>query len=316
MSPQRRAALGSVFAAVGLVALKLVTGLFTGSLGLLSEAAHSIADSCNQGLMLVSLSRSERPPDEAHPFGYGKERFFWTFLVAVVIFLAGATFSIGDGVLRLLGKDVVTGSLLGGGGATRYWIDYVVLGIALVAEGTSLARAYRQTRDAAREAGYGLIAFVRISKEPTTKMVLSEDAVAVAGVVIAFAGVGLQQLTGSDVYDASAAILVGLLLVYVAYALGRDIRGLLIGEAARPDQRETLRRTIEERPEVDGVIELLTMMVGPKSLLVAARVDLADDIDSARVETVSNEIDDALREAVPEVDQVFLDATPGSGRRR
>jgi len=301
----------------GVIAIaKGLGGLVTGSSAMLAETAHSIADTFDQVLMLVSLRLGERQPDEEHPFGYGKERFFWTFLVAVVIFLAGAVFSIGDGVLRLLGKDVVSGSLLGGGGATRYWIDYVVLGIALVAEGTSLARAYRQTRDAAREAGYGLIAFVRISKEPTTKMVLSEDAVAVAGVVIAFAGVGLQQLTGSDVYDASAAILVGLLLVYVAYALGRDIRGLLIGEAARPDQRETLRRTIEERPEVDGVIELLTMMVGPKSLLVAARVDLADDIDSARVETVSNEIDDALREAVPEVDQVFLDATPGSGRRR
>ena len=116
-------------------------------------------------------------------------------------------------------------------------------------------------------------------------------------------------------YDAGAAILVGLLLIYVAYALGRDIRGLLLGEAARPDQRETLRRTIEAHDEVEDLLELLTMYVGPSSLLVTARVDLARGIDSDRIEQLSNEIDDELREAVPDVTQVFLDATPGSATR-
>jgi cation diffusion facilitator family transporter len=300
-------------AANALIAVsKALGGLATGSSAMLAETAHSLADTVDQVLLLVSLRLGERKPDEEHPFGYGKERFFWTFLVAVIIFLAGAIFSIGDGIMRLSGKELVSGSLFGGG--QRVWINYVVLAIALASEGTSLARAYRQTRKAAREAGYGFVEFVRISKEPTTKLVFSEDAVAVTGILVAFAGVALQQLTGSETYDAAAAILIGCLLVYVAYALGRDIRGLLIGEAARPDQRKRMRETIEGFDEVVEVLELLTMALGPKSILVAARIDLVDDVEGARVEALSNEIDDALREAVPAVDQVFLDATPGRAR--
>jgi cation diffusion facilitator family transporter len=188
-----------------------------------------------------------------------------------------------------------------------------VLGIAFASETTSLARAWRQTRKAARESGYGLVEYVRISKEPTTKMVLSEDAVAVAGVVVAFAGLGLQEVTGSQRWDAGAAVLIGLLLVYVAFALGRDIRGLLLGEAARPDQREALRRTLAEPDEVEEVVDLRTMYVGPKSLLVAARIDLADGVDSSRVEELANALDRRLRETDADVDQVFLDPTTRSG---
>jgi cation diffusion facilitator family transporter len=290
----------------GVIALaKGAGGLVTGSSAMLAETAHSLADTVDQVLLLVSLRLGERQPDEEHPFGYGKERFFWTFLVAVIIFLAGAVFSIGDGVLRLLGREVI-----GGGSGGRLWIDFVVLGIALVSETASLVRAWRQTRKGAREAGYGFVEYVRISKEPTTKMVLSEDAAAVAGVILAFAGVGLEEITGDQRWDAAAAILIGLLLVWVAYALGRDIRGLLLGEAARPDQRELLRQTLAAPDEVDDVVELLTMYVGPKSLLVAARIDLADGLDSSRVEELSSELDRRLRDADGDVDQVFLDPTP------
>ncbi|HJU36055.1 MAG TPA: cation diffusion facilitator family transporter [Gaiellaceae bacterium] len=309
MQGERRTVLIAL-AANGVIAVaKGIGGVLTGSSAMLAETAHSIADTVDQVLLLVSLRLGERQPDEEHPFGYGKDRFFWTFLVAVVIFLAGAIFSIGDGVTRLLGKD-----LLGSGGGGRVWINFLVLGIAFVSESTSLARAWRQTRRAAREAGYGLVEYVRVSKEPTTKMVLSEDLVAVTGVVVAFVGVLLQEITGDQRWDASAAVLIGLLLVYVAFALGRDIRGLLIGEAARPDQREALRRTLVEADEVDDVVELLTMYVGPKSLLVAARIDLAEGIESSRVEELSNELDRRLRDADGDVDQVFLDATPRATR--
>jgi divalent metal cation (Fe/Co/Zn/Cd) transporter len=143
-------------------------------------------------------------------------------------------------------------------------------------------------------------------------MVFSEDAVAVAGVVVAFIGLALQELTGSEAWDAGAAVLIGLLLVYVAYALGRDIRGLLLGEAARPDQRDALVRTLLEPDEVEEVVELLTMYTGPRSLLVAARIDLADGLDSSRIEQLSNELDRRLRDVEGDVDQVFLDPTPRS----
>jgi cation diffusion facilitator family transporter len=305
---ERRTVLIALAANAVIAVAKGAGGLITGSSAMLAETAHSIADTVDQVLLLVSLRLGERQPDEEHPFGYGKDRFFWTFLVAVIIFLAGAVFSIGDGVLRLLGRDV-----LGRSGGGRIWIDFVVLGIAFASETTSLARAWRQTRKAARESGYGLVEYVRISKEPTTKMVLSEDAVAVAGVVVAFAGLGLQEVTGSQRWDAGAAVLIGLLLVYVAFALGRDIRGLLLGEAARPDQREALRRTLAEPDEVDEVVDLRTMYVGPKSLLVAARIDLADGVDSSRVEELANALDRRLRETDADVDQVFLDPTTRSG---
>jgi cation diffusion facilitator family transporter len=304
MHGERRTVLIALVANGVIAVAKGVGGMVTGSSAMLAETAHSIADTVDQVLMLVSIRLGDREPDEEHPFGYGKDRFFWTFLVAVIIFLAGAIFSIGDGVLRLTGHEIL------GSGGGRVWIAFVVLGIAFVSEGTSFVRAFRQTRKGARESGLGLVEFVRISKEPTTKMVFSEDAVAVAGIVVAFAGLALQELTGSEKWDAAAAVLIGLLLIYVAYALGRDIRGLLLGEAARPDQREALHRTLQEPEEVEDVVELLTMYTGPRSLLVAARIDLADGVESRRVEQLASELDGRLREAVPDVDQVFLDPTP------
>ena len=304
MHGERRTVLIALAANAVIAVAKGVGGLVTGSSAMLAETAHSIADTVDQVLMLVSIRLGDRRPDEEHPFGYGKDRFFWTFLVAVIIFLAGAVFSIGDGVLRLTGHE-----LLGSGGSNQ-WVAFLVLGIAFVSEGISFVRAYGQTRSGARETGYGLVEFVRISKEPTTKMVFSEDAVAVSGVVVAFVGLLLQELTGSEAWDAGAAIVIGLLLVYVAYALGRDIRGLLLGESARPDQREALERALQEPDEVEEVVELLTMYTGPRSLLVAARIDLADGIEARRVEELANELDGRLRKAVPDVEQVFLDPTP------
>lgn len=256
---ERRTVLIALAANAVIAVAKGVGGLVTGSSAMLAETAHSIADTVDQVLMLVSIRLGDRRPDEEHPFGYGKDRFFWTFLVAVIIFLAGAVFSIGDGVLRLTGHE-----LLGSGGSNQ-WAAFLVLGIAFVSEGISFVRAYGQTRRGARATGYGLVEFVRISKEPTTKMVFSEDAVAVSGVVVAFVGLLLQELTGSEAWDAGAAIVIGLLLVYVAYALGRDIRGLLLGESARPDQREALERALQEPDEVEEVVELLTMYTGPRS---------------------------------------------------
>jgi cation diffusion facilitator family transporter len=302
MNGERRTVLIALVANAVIAVAKGVGGMATGSSAMLAETAHSVADTVDQALMLLSLRLGDREPDEEHPFGYGKERFFWTFLVAMVIFLAGAIFSIGDGVRRLLSS----GESQHGG----FWIAYVVLAVALVSEGISFLRAWRQTRRAAREAGLPLVRFVRVSKEPTTKTVLSEDAVAVVGVVIAFFGILLQELTGDHRWDAGSAIMIGLLLLYVAYALGRDVKGLLIGEAARPDERERLRQTIERFDEVDAVVDLRTMYVGPRSLLVAARLDLADGVDSERIERVSNEIERALRDAVPDVGDVFLDPTP------
>jgi cation diffusion facilitator family transporter len=261
----------------------------------------------NQVFLLVSLSLGDREPDEDHPFGYGKERFFWALLAAVFIFVSGALFSLWQGVHGLLVGETVEGG---------YLLTYGVLVFALVAEGSSWWRAAHQVRSEAATAGKPVRVYVRQSNDPTVKTVLFEDSAAVAGVLLALAGVGLHQLTGMAFFDAGASILIGVLLAYIAYRLGRDTKGLLIGEAARPEQREALRRTILAYPEVEAVLELLTMHLGPASLLVAVRLDLRDGLSSQQVEAVSTRIEAELAEVVPEVTQVFLDPTPRERHRQ
>jgi cation diffusion facilitator family transporter len=306
MHGERRTVLIALVANAVIALAKLVGGVAVGSAAMLAEGAHSIADTANQGLMLVSLRLGDRKADEQHPFGYGKERFFWTFLVAVMIFFAGAIFSIGEGVIRMFASNEEAGA---------FWVSYLILGVAAVAEGISFARALRQTRAASREADMSLLEFVRWSKEPTTKTVFSEDAAALAGLVIAFGGILLQQLTGDHRWDAGAAILIGLLLVAVAIALGRDVKGLLIGEAARERDRKAIRAAVEARAEVERLVDLRTMYVGPTALLVAARIDLAAGVDGDGIEKMAEEVDAELRRAVPDVSDVYLDPTPGGATR-
>jgi cation diffusion facilitator family transporter len=186
---------------------------------------------------------------------------------------------------------------------------------ALVADGASWWRAAHQVRNEAAAAGTPVRAYVRQSRDPTVKTVLFEDSAAVTGVLLALVGVGLHQLTGQGFFDAGASILIGVLLAYIAYRLGRDTKGLLIGEAARPEQREALRRAILAHPEVEAVLQLLTMHLGPGSLLVAVRLDLRDGLSSQQVEAVSTRIEVELAEVVPEVTQVFLDPTPRERHR-
>ncbi len=301
-SESRKTILAALAANLIIAIAKTAAGLLGHSAAMLAEAAHSVADTMNQVFLLVSLSLGDRKPDETHPFGYGKERFFWALLAAVFIFVSGAVFSLFEGVRTLLG-----GSL---GAETAFLISYVVLGFSLVAEGSSLLRAVAQVRGEARAAGKPLGRYLRDSNDPTVRTVLYEDSAAVTGVVLALVGVGLHNLTGNRAWEGIASIAIGALLVWVAYTLGRDTKHLLIGEGARPEQRERLRQVIARHPEVEAVLELLTMYLGPTTMLVAVRLDLRDDLTAGEVEQLSNQVDHELREADPDVSQVFLDATP------
>jgi cation diffusion facilitator family transporter len=287
-------------AANGVIAVaKGAAGLMTGSSSMLAEAAHSVADTTNQGMLLLSLSLAERPPDEEHPFGYGKERYFWTLLAAVMIFLAGAIFAIGQGVLEIVERGKEKG----------FWLALGTMGIAFLAEGWSFVRAVRQTRGEAKKAGIGFVAFVRESKDPIVKAVVSEDAAALLGLVVATSGLVLAHVTGNPVFDGAGAVLVGLLLVVVAVLLGFDTKGLLLGEAAPHRERERLRQVLLGHESVQAVTDLRTMYVGPNALLVAARVDLDDEVPAGEVERLADELETELREAVPAVEHVFLDPT-------
>jgi cation diffusion facilitator family transporter len=300
----RRTVIIALLANAVIAVAKAAGGLLTGSAGMLAEAAHSLADTTNQSFLLVSIALGAREPSPSRPFGSGQERFLWTFVAAVGMFLAGAIFAIGFGAYELM---------TGGGESEGFAIAYVILAVAFAAEGTSWVRARRQVGREARSAEKRLLRFVRETRDPNLKMVLFEDSAALAGLVLAAAGIALNEITGQTFWDPIASILIGLLLISVAFWIGRDARHLLIGTAALPEEREAIERTIEGYDEVDEVQELLTLVLGPNALLVAARIDLRDDVDGERVERVSTEIDRRLREVVPDVTEVFLDATPARG---
>jgi cation diffusion facilitator family transporter len=304
----RRTVLIALGANVAVTIAKLIGGLLSGSAAMLAETAHSLADSVNQVFLFVSIALAERDPTPEQPFGYGRVRFLWTFLAAVAMFLAGAVFAIGYGVYQLTSHPESGG----------YLAAYVTLAISLAAEGTSWVRAVRQTRAEAREVELSLLRYVRETREPNVKMVLFEDTAALIGIGLALVGIVLDQLTHSTVFDPAASIAIGLLLVTVAGFMAHDTSELLVGGAARPAEREVLEKTLEEFGEIEKVVELLTMVLGPNSLLVAARIDFADGLDDDDVEQISEAIECRLREVVPDVTEVFLDATtsPKRDRRR
>jgi cation diffusion facilitator family transporter len=299
----RRTVLVALAANASIAVAKLVAGMVSGSSALLAETAHSVADTMNQVLLLYSLAMGEREADATHPFGYGKERFFWSFLAAVGIFVAGAGFSLYEGLGRIFGAEAEGGP---------YGIAYAVLAFAFLAEGASLVRAYRHTRDEAAGRRQSHARYVRTSRDPTTKTVLFEDSAAVIGILVAFAGVALHQATGDQLYDGLASVAIAVLLAVVAVALGRDTRDLLIGEAATPEERQAISEIIEAHPAVEDLLELLTMALAPDRLLVAARIDLADGLSADEIERASSDLDGELRERIPTVWEVFLDATARS----
>jgi cation diffusion facilitator family transporter len=295
----RRTVLVALVANAAVAVVKLAAGVLSGSAAMLAEAAHSVADTTNQGFLLVSIGLSAREPTPEQPFGYGRLRFLWTFLAAVAMFLAGAVFAVGYGVYQLLS----------GGESGGHLVAYAALAVSLLAEGSSWVRAVRQTRREASEAKLPLLSYVRQSRDPSVKMVLFEDTAALVGIGLALTGIVLGSVTGSSIPDPAASIAVGLLLVVVASFMAHDTSDLLVGAAARPDERASLEAALRERREIKDVIEMLTMALGPNALLVAARVDWADALTDEDVERASEAIDQRLREVVPDVTEVFLDAT-------
>lgn len=304
MGESRTTILIALASNVFLAVAKLAAGLITGSAALLAEAAHSGADTFDQVALLGSIRLGRRPPDERHPFGHGMERFFWAFVAAVWIFLAGAVFSIGEGILAL--RRAIPS---GGTG-----IALGVLAVALLAEGASLTRAVRQVRRGARRSRDSLGRYVRELRDPAPRIVVLEDSAAVIGVVIAAAGLIARSLTGDERYDAAASIAIGVLLVAVAIAVGTHAKALLLGESARPKVREAIEREVLRHPAVESVPELLTMHVGPDDLIVAADVELRDELTVTEVERVAGEITTGLRDVEPTVRHVFLQPAPARTR--
>jgi cation diffusion facilitator family transporter len=287
---------GAANLVVGLA--KLAAGIVSGSSAMLAEAAHSAADTLNQVFLLTSLSKADRPADEDHPFGHGQDRYFWSLLAAFGIFIAGAGFSIFEGLLSLTRSQ-----------SESPLAAYVTLAVAFVAEGISFVRAFRQVRGEAHGQREKTLHHVESSPDITVKVNLFEDSAAVVGLILAGLGVGLDQLTGSHIWDGAASIAIGVLLIVVAVKLGRDSRELLIGRAADPEVQQLIREEIESRPGVDALLELRTMHMGPDSIIVAARVALNDEMGADQAEDLADEIDRRLSERLPMRPNVFIDPT-------
>jgi cation diffusion facilitator family transporter len=278
---------------------KLVAGFLTGSASMLAEGAHSVADTVNQAFLLTALKRSQKPADSKHPFGYAKERYFWSLLAAVGIFVLGAGFSVLEGIRAVLSPEPIEELL----------VAYAVLGISFLFEGASWLKAVVQLRKEASDRRVGVFRHVFTSPDPTAKTVAFEDTAALIGIVLAAAGITLHATTGQGFWDGVASIVIGLLLVVVAVALGSQSKRNLIGEAMPEDEREGLTRLLEDTPGVETVVELLTMRLGPDDVLVAARVDVDDEASGGALESVADDAEHRMRERYPEVRHVFLDPT-------
>jgi cation diffusion facilitator family transporter len=280
---------------------KLVAGIISGSAALLAESVHSVADTINQVFLLVSLRTASEAPDEEHPFGHGQDRFFWSLLVAVGLFVAGAVFSIYEGVSKILD---------GSGSYDSFLVGYVVLGVAFVFESSALFVSAREFRRTAHEANLHFREHFRTTRNTTMKVPLYEDVAAITGIAVAAMGLCLTQITGNHVYDGLASIGIGVILVFVAWELGTDSRRLLIGEAIPAETRQKIEEIMVSFSEVTEVLRLLTMHLGPNSALLTAEINVVDGLDTDQIEDLLERITQKIRSEVPEVTQTFIELHP------
>ena len=296
------AVLGALFANAIIAVLKLAAALATGSSGMMAEAFHSVADTTNQIFLLLGLRFYKRPASQKHPFGYGKERFFWSFIAAIFIFGVGATYAIYEGVVKLHHPHPPS---------NLKWA-YIVLAVSFLLEGSSITLAiYQELREAHSE-GLKFFDYLRESKDPTAKTVLFEDSAALLGILIAAAGLLLTDYQvgggGGAYWDGVASIVIGLVLAVVAFVLARTSRGLLLGEAASPKVLQAIKQAIESHPNVESVVELLTMHLAPKQILINAHISLRDGLVTDEIERTIEEVEELIKRAEPKVEMIFLEA--------
>ncbi|MES9851608.1 MAG: cation diffusion facilitator family transporter [Candidatus Thiodiazotropha sp. L084R] len=275
---------------------KFVAAFFTGSSAMLSEGIHSLVDTGNQGLLLYGMARAQKPADEAFPFGYGKEIYFWSFIVAILIFALGGGISIYEGIKHIQHPEPISSPI----------INYVVLGLAMVFEGAAWVFAFREFSKVKGKWGY--MEAVQRAKDPSVFVVLFEDSAAMLGLIVAFLGVLLAQLTGIPFFDGLASVVIGLILVGTAIWLAYETKGLLIGESANQPVIQGVRALVVDRESVDHVNEVLTMHMGPDFVLVNLSVDFKDHLSADEVETSIAEMDLAIKTEFSHVKRIFIEA--------
>ena len=305
------AIVAAFLANLGIAAAKLIGFIATGASSLLAEAAHSLADTGNQALLILGGRRAERAPDPEHPFGHSGERYFWAFVVAVVLFTGGSFFALAEGVDRLRHPHELE--------STTWAI--VILCIAIVLESFSLRTARREALEEKLAKGRSWWGFIQTSKAPELPVVLLEDTGALAGLAVALIGVITARATGNPRWDALGSLAIGALLFAIALVLSMKMKSLLIGEAASPKELAALRHAITGADRVNRLIHLRTLHLGPDDILVAGKVELDRTLDYAEVGRTIDAVEARIRDAVPEARLIFLEpdlyreppSTPSSG---
>ncbi len=279
-----------------IAATKFAAAVFTGSSAMMSEGIHSLVDTTNQALLLYGIKRAARPADEDHPFGYGREIYFWAFIVAILIFAVGAGVSIYGGVSKLLNPTPIENA----------YVNYIVLGSAFVFEAAAWWVAFREFNRMKGPLGY--FKAIRVSKDPVVFTVLFEDTAAMLGIVVAFAGIWFGQLTGKLWLDGAASVVIGVILAIVAAILAFECKGLLIGEGAAEAVVKSIRDLARGHSTEATVNELLTLQLGPRDVLVTMSLDFDSGLSSDDVERLVSELEDKIKTAHPEVTRVFIEA--------
>lgn len=279
-----------------IAATKFAAAAFTGSSAMMAEGIHSLVDTGNQLLLLYGLRRARCPATPRFPFGHGKEIYFWSFVVAILIFAGGAGLSIYEGLHQVLRPRPVGDP----------WVNYLVLALALAFEGGAWWVALRGFRRA--KGPWGYLEAVRRGKDPTLFVVLFEDSAAMLGVVAAAAGIGLAQVTGNPVYDGAASLVIGAILAATAAWLAYETKGLLIGESANRRVVQGIRERLAAVPEVEAVKEVLTMHMGPDFVLLNVAVRFRPQLTAERMAETIQRITDEIKAAWPEIKRVFIEA--------
>ena len=290
----RRAVIAALAANLGIAVAKFIAFAVTGATALLAEAIHSVADSGNEAILGVGGVRAQRAPTTEHPFGFGRERYFFAFVVALVLFSLGSLFAIYEGATKLAHLEAVDQPAVG----------FVVLGIALVLESLSLRTASRAANAVRGDQSWWT--FIRTSKAPELPVVLLEDFGGIVGLLLAAAGLGLTVATGDPSYDAAASVAIGVLLGVIATLLAIETKSLLIGEAASAGDVADIRAAIADGPEVDRLIHLRTEHLGPEELLVAAKIDLTPGAEPDTARAIDR-IEARIRARVPRARLIYLE---------
>ncbi len=290
-----KAIIAALLANLGIALTKFVAFVFSGSSSMLAESVHSLADTGNQGLLLLGGRKAKRNADAQHPFGYGRERFVYAFVVSIIRFSIGGVFSLYEGIDKLQHPHELEVP----------WLPITVLAIAIVLESLSLRTAIRESNQVRGKQGW--VAFIRHAKAPELPIVLLEDFAALIGLTFAFLGVGLTVLTSNAQWDAIGTLAIGALLIAVAVVLGIETKSLLVGEGASPADVDTIRDAIVGNPDVEALIHMKTLYLGPDELLVAAKLGFASKAKLVDVARSIDTVEAAIRAAVPAARLIYLE---------